>query len=311
MNNLIIKTKKSLSKINLKLKKYSPELLIGVGVVGVITGTVMACKATTKVNDILNETKENVDKVHNCLELNEPEKYTKEDSQKDLTIIYTQTAVKLVRLYAPAILITGTSIASIIASNNISRKRNLAVAAAYATVDRSFKDYRSRLVEKFGEEVDKELRYNIKEKTFLEKEFDEKTGKDKNVKKKIGVIDEESLGYSEFSKYFDASSKCWQKDPEYNLMFLRDCQNHLNDRLRVTGHLFLNEVYDMLDIPRTKAGQVCGWLYRPNDPNHRGDNFIDFGIYKANREPNGYFVNGYEPVIILDFNVDGNILDLI
>ena len=179
MNDLVVKTKNSLSKVNFKLKKMSPEILVGLGIVGVIAGTVMACKATTKVNDILDETKENVDKVHECLEMNDPEKYTKEDGQKDLTIIYAQTAVKMIKLYGPAILITGASIASIIASNNIMRKRNLAIAAAYATVDKSFKDYRNRVVEKFGNEVEKELRYNIKEKVFTEKEFDEKTGKDK------------------------------------------------------------------------------------------------------------------------------------
>lgn len=311
MNDLVVKTKNSLSKVNFKLKKMSPEILVGLGIVGVIAGTVMACKATTKVNDILDETKENVDKVHECLEMNDSEKYTKGDSQKDLTIIYTQTAVKMIKLYGPAILITGASIASIIASNNIMRKRNLAIAAAYATVDQGFKDYRNRVVEKFGDEVEKELRYNIKEKVFIEKEIDEKTGKDKKVKNKIRVVDENGFKYSEFSKFFDASSRYWQKDSEYNLMFLRDCQNHANDRLRDTGHLFLNEVYDMLDIPRTKAGQVCGWLYRPDDQDYRGDSFVDFGIYRTNKEANGSFVNGYEPVIILDFNVDGNILDLI
>ena len=309
MSNLKIKAKNSLSKASFKLKKISPELLVGLGIVGVIAGTVMACKATTKVNGILDETKENTNKVHECIAINDPEKYTKEDGQKDLTIIYMQTAVKLIKLYGPAILITGASIASIIASNNIMRKRNLAIAAAYATVDRSFKDYRNRVVEKFGDELDKEIRYNIKEKTFTEKELDEKTGKNKKVKKKVKVIDENE--YSEFSKFFDASSRCWQKDAEYNLMFLRDCQNHANDRLRCTGHLFLNEVYDMLDIPRTRAGQVCGWIYRPDDPDYKGDSFVDFGIYSTNREANGSFVNGYEPVIILDFNVDGNILDLI
>ena len=280
MNDLVVKTKNSLSKVNFKLKKMSPEILVGLGIVGVIAGTVMACKATTKVNDILDETKENVDKVHECLEMNDSEKYTKEDSQKDLTIIYAQTAVKMVKLYGPAILITGASIASIIASNNIMRKRNLAIAAAYATVDQGFKDYRNRVVEKFGDEVEKELRYNIKEKVFTEKEIDEKTGKDKKVKNKIRVVDENGFKYSEFSKFFDASSRYWQKDSEYNLMFLRDCQNHANDRLRDTGHLFLNEVYDMLDIPRTKAGQVCGWLYRPDDQDYRGDSFVDFGIYR-------------------------------
>lgn len=300
----------SLGKMGLKLKKYSPEILVVAGVVGTVVSTVMACKATTKIGAILNEAKENVDAIHTCVENPDfADRYSEEDGKKDLTITYVQTGVKLAKLYAPAVAIGALSITSILASNNILRKRNVALAAAYATVDRGFKEYRSRVVERFGKEIDQELKYNIKAKTFEETVVDEKTGKEKTVKNTVNVVDiDGSHKYSEFARFFDEGSRCFEKDSESNLYFLRMEQALANDRLKSRGYVFLNEIYDRLDIPQTKAGQVVGWIYDPENPNC--DNYIDFGIYDFNREKCRDFVNGYERVILLDFNVDGNILDL-
>ena len=115
--------------------------------------------------------------------------------------------------------------------------------------------------------------------------------------------------YSIYAKFFDDGCTGWTKDPEYNLMFLKDQQRYANDLLQSKGHLFLNEVYDMLGIPRTKAGQAVGWIYDEKNP--VGDNFVDFGMYDMYNEKARDFVNGYERTILLDFNVDGNILDMI
>lgn len=315
------KFSRTLNDIGFKLKKHSPEILVTVGVIGGVAGTVLACKATTKLDDILEESKENVNKIHETVEKVEAGEviecqdkngtitpYTVEDSKKDLTIVYTQTGLKIAKLYAPAVAVGALSITSILAAHNILRKRNVALAAAYTAVDQSFKEYRGRVVERFGKELDRELKYNIKAKEIEETVVDEK-GKEKKVKKTIEVIDPNDPNtYSEYAKFFDAASKCWEKDPEYNLMFLRAQQTYANDLLRSRGHLFLNEVYDMLDIPRTKAGQIVGWVYDKHDP--VGDNFVDFGIYETFRPAARDFVNGYEPVILLDFNVDGNVLDL-
>ena len=110
---------------------------------------------------------------------------------------------------------------------------------------------------------------------------------------------------SMYAKVFDSSSPMWTKDPEYNLMFLRQLQLHTTEKLMTNGYLFLNEVYDTLGLPRTKAGQVVGWIYDPKNP--VGDNYVDCGIYDVAR--NSGFINGYENSILLDFNVDGLILD--
>ena len=295
-------------RMGFKIKKASPEIMVVAGVVGVVASTVMACKATTKVNDILEETRKQVDDVHNVLDSDviTEEEYNNDDAKKDLAIIYTQTGVKLIKLYAPSVLVGALSITGILASHKILKKRNVALTAAYATIDRSFKEYRGRVVERFGKELDRELRYNIKAQEIEEKTVD-KDGNETIEKKTISVVDPNM--YSDYARIFDNGSMGWTKDPEYNLMFLKLQQNQANDRLRAQGYLFLNDVYDMLGIPRTKAGQIVGWIYDKENP--VGDNFVDFGIYDIYNEKACDFVNGRERSIVLDFNVDGNILDMI
>lgn len=297
-------------KVGFKFKKHSPEILVGAGVVGVVASAVMACKATTKLDDVLAETKDTVDKIHDVTEhpekIPEGKEYTVEDSKKDLTIVYTQAGVKLVKLYGPAVVLGTVSIAAIIGGHHILRKRNIALAAAYTAVDKGFKEYRGRVLERFGEEVDRELRYNIKAKE-IEKTVTDANGKETVVKETVDVADPNLT--SDYARFFDDGCTGWTKDPEFNLMFLKDQQRYANDLFKSKGHLFLNEVYDMLGIPRTQAGQVVGWIYDEKNP--IGDNFIDFGIYDIADERKRSFVNGYERTILLDFNVDGNILEMI
>lgn len=299
---------RSINCVGFQLKKHSPEILVVVGIVGAVTSAVMACKATTKANDILNDAKSQVDKVHKVLEDEaiSPEMYSEEDSKKDLAIIYAKTGLDFVRLYGPSVLLGVVSIASILASNNILRKRNIALAAAYTAVDTGFKEYRGRLIERFGKELDKELKYNIKSETVQETVIDEK-GNEQTVDKVVEVANPNV--YSDYARCFDDGCKGWTKDPELNLVFLKQMQQYANDKLRAKGHLFLNEVYDMLGFPRSRAGQIVGWIY--DEKNKVGDNFVDFGIYDATKQPNRDFVNGYERVIWLDFNVDGPIWNLI
>lgn len=298
---------RSLSKLGLKLKKHSPEILVAAGVVGTVTSAVMACRATTKIDAVLAETKENIEKTKNYVgDHGYSEKYTEEDYKKDLTIFYAKGGLELVKLYAPSVALGTLSITAILSGHNILRKRNVALAAAYATVDKSFKEYRGRVIERFGKELDKELKYNIKAKEI--EEIVKKEDGTETVEKKIVNTADPNV-YSDYARFFDDGCSGWTKDPEYNLMFLKDQQRYANDRLKTKGSLFLNEVYDMLGIPRTKAGACVGWIYDEKNP--VGDNFVDFGIYDLYNEKARDFVNGYERTILLDFNVDGDILDLI
>lgn len=299
---------RTLSKAGFQIKKHSPEILIVAGIAGVVTSAVMACKATTKINDILDQTKEEVGKVNDAL-ANEkiPEDvYSKEDAKKDLAIIYIQTGVKLVKLYGPSLILGALSITSILASNNILRKRNVALAAAYATIDNSFKEYRGRVIERFGKDLDRELKYNIKAKEISETTVDE-NGKETTVTKTVPVVESEEP--SDYARFFCEGCAGWTKDPEMNLVFLKQQQNWANELLKTRGHLFLNEVYDMLGIERSKAGQVVGWVYDETNPDC--DNYVDFGIYDIYNERKRAFVNGWERSILLDFNVDGDIYSLL
>ena len=301
-NAIVEKTSRTLCKAGLKLKKHSPEILVVGGVVGLVASGVMACKATTKLSAILDDSKEQIelfDKVAANPEMVN-EEYTVEDAEKDKKIVKVQTAVKVAKLYAPSIAVGVVSIGAIFASNNIMRKRNVALGAAYATVDRAFKDYRNRVVDRFGEELDKELRYNLKTKEVKETVEDE-NGKKKTVKRNIKYMD--SPMPSEFAVIYDDGCAGWTKDPEDNKFFLIQQQRYANERLKRRGYLSLNEVYELLGFPSTKAGQVVGWLYDCKDPNYKGDDFVDFGLYNVDCEPNRDFVNGYERNIILDFNV--------
>lgn len=297
---------KNLNKVSFTISKHSPEILVISGIVGLIGTTVLACKATTKANDILNEHKVQVEQVHQVFDSEQfKDEYDEKDMKKDLTIVYSNTIKNFAKLYGPAVICGIVSIASILAGTNILHKRNVALAAAYATLDNGFKAYRKRVVEKFGEEVDKELRYGMTTQKITEVEKDA-NGKEKKVKKDISVSDYD--GYSDYARFFDEASPYWEDESEMNLTFLRAQQNFMNEKLLAQGHVYLNEVYDALGIPRSKAGQIVGWVYNPENP--VGDNYIDFGIYQTNRAVARDFVNGYEKVILLDFNVDGNILDL-
>lgn len=301
------KISRSFHMTGLKFKKHSPEILVVAGVVGVVASAVMACKATTKLEQVIEKTKNDLDCIHDAMEKEEVngEKYTKEDGKKDLTIVYTQTGVKLFKLYGPAIAVGVASITCILASNNILHKRNVALAAAYATVDNGFKEYRNRVVERFGKELDRELKYNIRSKE-VEETVKNEDGTETKVEKTVNIIDPNFN--SDYSRFFDEYCPDWTKDSEYNLCFLRKQQNYANDLLKSQGYLFLNDVYAMLGIPKTRAGQEVGWIYDEEDP--VGDNYVDFGIYDLGNKDKRNFVNGRERSILLDFNVDGYILDL-
>lgn len=306
-NELMNTISRKFNKIGFQFKKHSPEIFVIAGVVGGVTSAVMACKATTKAGDIIEDTKSQLDIIHKGMEDGNIHgvEYTKEDGAKDLTIVYTQTAVKFIKLYGPAVALGTVSIVSILAGHNITRKRNLALTAAYATIDNSFKQYRNRVIERFGEELDRELRYDVKTKEIEETVVNE-DGTESTVKTTVNVIDPNTI--SDYSRIFDECCASWSKCPEHNLVFLKQQQNYANDLLKSRGHLFLNEVYDMLGFPRTQAGQIVGWVYDEKNP--IGDNFVDFGIYNLDSERARAFVNGYERSILLDFNVDGNVWKL-
>lgn len=307
-NDILNNAARSFNKLGLKTKKYSPEILVVTGITGTIVSAVMACKATTKANSVIESHKEKMAEIHEAEEYTTSEEYTEKDIKKDTVIVYTQTAVDFIKLYGPSVALGVLSITSILASTNILKKRNVALAAAYTSISNGFKNYRNNVIERFGKEVDHELKYNIKARE-IEKTIVDEDGKEKTVKETVKVADCDPNKYSEFARIFDDGCTGWEKDAEHNLYFLKQQQNWANEKLKARGYLFLNEVYEMLGFPITRAGQSVGWIYDEDNP--VGDNYVDFGLYDINRPKARDFVNGYERTVVLDFNVDGPILEML
>ena len=304
---IIEKANAMVHKAGFKMKKYSPDILTITGVIGVVSASVIACIATTKVNDILEEAKEDLNAVHKVIDKDsEHKKYTEEDGKKAVAITYVKTGLKLFRVYAPAIVVGALSITAILVSHNILKKRNVALAVAYATVDKSFSEYRNRVINKLGEKIDKEFKYGIKD-TEIEETTTDENGDEIKVKKTVQTVDK-TAGHSAYTKFFDAASRYWSSTPDYNQMFIIGQERHANHLLNLNGYLFLNDVYDMLDIPRTKEGQLVGWIKNKAD---EPTTYVDFGIFNVHREANKNFLDGREKDILLDFNVQGNIINLI
>lgn len=306
---LVEKVSRSVHKVGFKFKKHSPEILAVAGVVGIVTSTVMACKATTKVNDIVDEAKETIDKIHDSvgkgLHTSDGEEYTEEVANRDLAIVYVQTGWKFAKLYGPAVALGVASIGCMVGSNHILRKRNVALAAAFKAVDSSFKEYRGRVIDRFGKDLDRELRYNIKAKEVEETVIDE-NGKETTVTKTVDVIDP-NTAHDIYSIVWQEGNEGWTKSAELNKFFLIQTQNQANDKLRLNGILTLNEVYDMLGAPRTKYGQLAGWVYTKDCS--AGDNFVDFGLFDVNTPCD--LVNCTERSVVIDFNCIGNLLEYI
>lgn len=309
LNNLT----RTFHRVGFQLKKHSPEILLVTGVVGGVTSAVMACKATTKAGEILEKHNHDVAAIHEVKENPEfADQYSEEDAKKDLLIVYGHTALDFVKLYGPSILLGAASIGCILASHNIIHKRNVAISAAYTAASTSFKEYRERVVDRFGKELDKELRYNIKAQEVEETVVNE-DGTETVVKTTVQTADINLE--SDYARFYDDGCIGWTKDPETNLIFLKHVQAQLTDRLRAEGYLYLNDAYKALGIPTTKAGAVVGWIYDDSD-DPIGDNFVDLGIYDMNSTPDRNerkraFVNGYERSILLDFNVDGELHKLL
>ncbi len=305
----VTKASRSLHKVGFKLKKHSPEILAVVGVAGTVTSAVMACKATLKVNDIVDEAKETIDTIHDAVEshrhTSDGEEYTQEVAKKDLSIVYVQTGWKFVKLYGPALALGVASIGCMVGSNHILRKRNVALAAAFKAVDTSFKEYRGRLIDRFGKELDRELRFGIKAEEVEETVVDE-NGKETTITKTVEVADP-NVTHSIYSIPWYEGNAGYTKNAELNKVFLIQQQNYANDKLKLNGILTLNEVYDMLGANRTKYGQIAGWVY--TEDCSAGDNFVDFGIFDPNNPGACDFLIGNERAIILDFNCIGNVLE--
>lgn len=281
-------------------QKHSPVLLFGVGVIGVAATVVLACRATLKMEEVIGEAEEKKEKIETAKEL-ASDKYSEEDAKQDSILVRSQTALKIAKLYAPAVAIGVVSIGCFTGSHIILNRRNVALTAAYGAVDKAFREYRGRVVDELGKEKDQEFRFGVVE---TEKAVDTDEGVAvKTVKGADPEFAKKNNGRSMYAVVFDEGNRNWRSTWGMNQMFLRSQQQYAQDRLNAKGFLFLNDVYEALGFERTAFGQVVGWVLG------NGDSLIDFGI--ADNYEGVRFINGDERSVWLDFNVDGMVLDLI
>lgn len=300
MNSIVKSATNALSKTKFQLQKHQPEIMVIGGVIGGVVAAVMACKATTKASEVLAESKDQIEQINTLA--NDPdvtdEEYSADDHKRALATVYAQTGIEIVKIYAPSVVLGGMSIASILGGHNILRGRNMALAAAYTTLNTTFKDYRDRVVDRFGKDVEYQIRHNLKAEEITEKVENPETGKTKKVKKTVLTRgdDEHERGYA---RLFDAACDNWNNDANLNRSFLSGAQNYFNDKLHAVGYVFLSDIYRYLGFRETPECRVVGWTLDGN-----GDGYIDFGF-----DQDDMFMNGYNKDVWLDFNVDGPILD--
>lgn len=277
----------------LTVKKNSPAIMFGAGVVGVVTTTVLACKATLKVEEVvLRDHRADMKMIKNLEHVD----YSEEDRTKDTALRYVKTVGGLTKLYGPAVVVGALSIICLTGAHVTLSRRNAGLTAAYVALEKGYNKYRDRVIQEFGEEKDREFRYGV-----VEEVVEDEKG-DKVVIKRADSVN----GLSGYAALWDENSTSWNHNPDYNMVFLKAQQKYANDRLQAKGHVFLNEVYDDLGLERTPAGAVVGWV------KGEGDNYIDFGIFNDDMQPEHLaFFTGRENAIWLDFNVDGVIYDKI
>ncbi|WKW86844.1 hypothetical protein SEA_CONLEY_58 [Gordonia phage Conley] len=292
LNNVIAtaRNSKALGSVLVQVQKSSPNTLFAAGIVGVVGTVVLSSRATLKAVEVNKETKNMLDQINNL----EHDDYSDKDRVRDKAILYSQTAVTYMKLYGPTLVVGTLSVACLTQSHRVLTQRNMALGAAYAGVEKALNGYRERVIAEVGPEREAKIWQPVEKVDVIDAE-----GK----KSKIEMPIED--GGSPYKVLFDESNVNWNKAHEYNQLFLNAQQNYANDLLRAKGHVFLNDVHDMLGLPRTKAGQIVGWVM-----DGEGDNYIDFGFFR-NIHEGMRFVSGDERSIWLDFNVDGNVLELL
>ena len=304
----VAKLGKYASKVKILGKKHAPEILLVTGAVVIVGSAVYACKQTLKAHEILEQANSEFDDIEKAIEASDPEHYTKADIRKDRFRVYGRTILGLAKTYGPAIIGGVIGFSMIFGAHHIIRGRNLALTAAYSTLLKQYRDYRARVIDKYGKDEEFALRSGVEERVATVVDEDGNEVEEAKVKY---LPNQHSL----YAKIFDECNSNWSRNPAANLKFLRGIQEYANHKLIGQGYLFLNDVYEALGMPKTSEGQIVGWVYDPKNEidEHAGDNYVDFGIYdelymdRAKRD----FINAAEPCIWLDFNVDGVIYDLI
>lgn len=278
--------------------KNAPSIMTYAGVGGFIATVGLAIRATNRANEISGKLREKVEDVKGENQL--AETMTKKEASERLAKVYVEVGVEYAKIYAPTLIAGSASILLVLGGHGMMIKRQAQLAAVYAALDTSYKAYRARVREVIGEEEEDKLFRRPPMRALDQDEITE--GGDTTA------IDMGGTNPSPYARFFDETSPNWVKTAEWNMIFLRAQEQWANDRLRMYGYLFLNEVYEALGLERSQAGQIVGWQVDKDGRSPTGgDGFVSFGLADMYDDNARAFVNGLENVALLDFNVDGPI----
>lgn len=308
--NFMISVKRGVHNVGFQMKKHAPELCLIGGIVGVGAGIVLACIATTKIDKIKEETDEDIDAIKRGVEDGEVFKndelvpYTKADGKRDIRLTYAKAGLKYARLYAPAAVLTTAALMLIVQGNRIQHRRYAALAAAYATLDKNYSDYRARVRERFGEDLDEEIRYDAKV-VQVEEKITGENGKEKKVKKKVTVLNSDAILDDDFTFLFDpAFTPDATGNLDYDEMRVNAAETYAGHQLVAYGRLFMNDILKDLGFETTKAGQVCGWTLNVEDETHKSDGYVSFDTKRVMVD---FGEGDIHESLLLKFNCEGDV----
>lgn len=296
-------------------KKHSPELLIAGGIIMAAGAIVSACIATKKADKILEPATKQISDIHanlkDTFKINNEQVDVKEEKHK-LAKVYAKTGGKLLLVYSPSILMFAASVSCILGSHNIMKGRNLALAAAYTTLDNGYKAYRKRVKEKLGDAAEEVIYKDIREEN---KEVADKNGE---LKMKNTSTAHVTKNADPYCALYSCGNRGWERSAVLNYDYLMAQQAYLNHKLQSQGFLFLSDVYDalgfdanMLGVDKIRASHILGWIYDPKDFSR--DNYVSFGLtdkHGLTKDPISAQIRSNEPDFWLEFNCDGDILNL-
>lgn len=279
-----------------------------------IAAVVVMAKQAPKAEKVLVPANKKVAKLKEELNNNElimNNQVYPEEHKKEIRKIQRQTAISLVKIYALPVIFTGASLAFMGGSYKIMKDKEIALGAAYVTLDNAFKSYRGRVKEKFGEEVENGIFRDARDEKVTKQIIDKKG----NIKEVEEVVNK-THGGGAWEIFFDATSSLYAKDGRANYETLLARRAILQQKLESDGYLFLSDVFDELMLDKTvidkdllKASRVVGWIFDPKDPNK--SNWVDFGISNRRGEYNEVgrdLFDKIESCCWLSFNPDGVIV---
>ena len=293
----------------LAFQNAAPTGMVIVGCIGIIGGVVLACNATLKADAILDEIEADIEKVNHVREITTEDRYSHNDYQHDMTLVYAKGGAKLAKLYLPSALLIVGSIILILGGHKILLNRYVASCAAAEAIQKGYDAYRDRVRDELGVDADRKYAYGVEDTVGTITEVD-KDGKSHKKKIKAQKVNREIGLASPYAFYWDDTCNGWDENVYYNETFLIQKQKDWNRKLAtaypINGFVTLAEIKKDLGVLVRPQDIRVGWKYDPNynPEEHNGKDQIDLGIFSP---LNSNAINGSEMVYILEPNIQGDL----